>query len=145
MPTPTVGRLGPYEEALMGQRGPAPLPAKLRILKGETRPSQLKRAPESEGPPDLPDDLAPDAKKVWDRLLLHSDHIGPRHAETFRQYCETTAAANAMKPKGTKEWRELVNIHRQLARELCLTPATGAHLTRAKAPERKLDRYTKAG
>ena len=46
-----------------------------------------------------------------------------------------------MKPKGSKEWRELVNVNRQLARELCLTPATGAHLGKVATPERKLDKY----
>jgi phage terminase small subunit len=94
----------------------------------------------------MPDDLAADAVKVWNRVMAataHTAHIGPGHAETFRQYCEATAALNAWKPKGTKEWRELANLHRQLARELCLTPATGANLTsRRTEPERKLARYT---
>jgi len=87
-------------------------------------------------------------EKVWDRVLAataHTAHIGPGHADTFRHYCEVTAAANAMKPKGTKEWRELVNTHRQIARELCLTPATGAHLAGKVTSERKLDRYTTTG
>lgn len=92
-------------------------------------------------PPAKPDDLAVDASKVWDRVLSVTDHIGERYAETFRQFCETTAAINAMKPKGSKEWRELVNVHRQLARELCLTPATGAALTKPQPVQRKLDKY----
>ena len=129
----------------MGQRGPAPHPMALRILKGETRPSQLKDAPKPQDPPPKPDDLDPAVEKVWDRVLAataFTAHIGPSHAETFRHYCEVTAAANAMKPKGTKEWRELVNTHRQIARELCLTPSTGAHLAGKVTTERKLDRYT---
>ena len=129
----------------MGQRGPAPQPVALKLLKGETRPSQLGKSPGPTTPPAKPDDLTEGAAKVWDRLLGVTDHIGELHAETFRQFCETAAAANAMRPKGTKEWRELVNVNRQLARELCLTPATGAHLGRAAAPERKLDKYVKAG
>lgn len=125
----------------MGQRGPAPEPVALKLLKGETRPSQLGKAPMAVDPPSKPDDLGAPAGRVWDRILRVTDHIGERYVETFRQYCETTAALNAMQPKGSKEWRELVNIHRQLARELCLTPATGAALAKPKPPERKLDKY----
>lgn len=128
----------------MGQRGFAPAPVALKVLKGETRPSRLAGAPQPQDPPDLPPDLSPEAAAVWVRVLENiavSSHIGPGHAETFRQYCEVTAAANAMQPKGSKEWRELVNIHRQLARELCLTPATGAGLQGVNAPKSKLDKY----
>lgn len=125
----------------MGQRGPAPEPARLKLLKGETRPSQHRHAPGTVAPPTKPDDLDVAAGKVWDRILGVTDHIGERYVETFRQYCETTATMNAMRPKGSKEWRELANVHRQLARELCLTPATGAALAKPAAPERKLDKY----
>jgi hypothetical protein len=125
----------------MGQRGPAPEPVALKVLKGETRPSQLGKAPEPLDPPKKPASLSAEAGEVWDRILSVTDHIGERYAETFRQYCEATAAVNIWQPKGTKEWRELVNVHRQLARELCLTPATGAALAKPKAPESKLSKY----
>jgi hypothetical protein len=125
----------------MGQRGPAPEPVALKLLKGERRPSQLGKAPDPVAPPTRPDDLDVSAGKVWDRILAVTDHIGERYVDVFRLYCETTATLNAMRPKGSKEWRELANVHRQLARELCLTPATGAALTKPKAPERKLDKY----
>jgi hypothetical protein len=127
----------------MGQRGPAPEPARLRMLKGEHRPSQLTGAPQPQAAPAKPI-LTKAASDVWDRVLTataDTAHIGPGHAETFRQYCETVAALNAMRPKGSKEWRELVLINLRLARELCLTPATGTNLGRAKAPARKLDKY----
>jgi hypothetical protein len=111
-------------------------------LKGETRPSQLAGAPKSQIPPVQPVDLTEEAAKVWIRILGATEHIGEHHADTLRHYCETTAAMAAMKPKGTKEWRELANVHRQLARELCLTPATGANLGQSrKEPERKLAKY----
>ncbi len=129
----------------MGQRGPAPEPVALKLLKGETRPSQLGRAPDPLSPPTQPSDLSDAAGRVWDRILAVTDHIGERYADTFRFYCESTATLNAMSKVGlgpqTKEWRELANIHRQLARELCLTPATGAALAKPRAPERKLDKY----
>ena len=125
----------------MGQRGPAPAPAKLKLLRGETRPSQHRNAPSAVPPPTKPVGLDSASAEVWDRILAVTDHIGDRYAETFRQFCETTATMNAMWPKGSKEWRELANVHRQLARELCLTPATGAALAKPATPERKLDKY----
>jgi hypothetical protein len=118
------------------------------VLKGETRPSQLAKAPKPTDPPPMPDDLDAGAALVWTRTLeaiAVTAHIGAGHADTFRHYCEVTAAAEAMQPKGSKEWRELVNIHRQLARELCLTPATGAGLVAKAPPTRKLDRFTRTG
>lgn len=129
----------------MGQRGFAPAPTSLKVLRGETRPSRLGSSPDPTDPPVKPDDLTIGGAAVWDRILAVTDHIGDRYADTFRLYCETTAAINAMTSVGlgpqTKEWRELANVHRQLARELCLTPATGAALAKPKAPERKLDKY----
>src|SRR5437660_1164931 len=55
--------------ALMGRRGPAPTPTRLRVLRGETRPSQVNRAePEPlAGQPVAPADLDPDAREVWAR------------------------------------------------------------------------------
>jgi hypothetical protein len=132
----------------MGQRGPLAAPRPLKILKGETRPSRLRTSPGPTEPPTRPDDLTLAAAEVWDATLAaitDTAHIGAAHAQVFRLYCETTATVNAMQPKGTKEWRELVNVHRQLARELCLTPATGTGLTRKVSPKRKLDKYVRAG
>jgi hypothetical protein len=131
----------------VGQRGFAPAPVALKVLKGETRPSRLSKAPQPQDPPIKPD-LSPDASAVWDRILeatVLTSHIGPSHAEAFRQFCETAATLNAMQPKGSKEWRELVLVNLRLARELCLTPATGAGLVRAKPEARKLDKYRPTG
>lgn len=128
----------------MGQRGPAPEPLALRVLKGETRPSQLNKAPQPQDPPAKPADLDARASAVWDAVMAataSTSHIGPQHAETFRQYCEATAVLNGYNPKGTKEWRDLATLHRQLARELCLTPATGAGLRATKREARAIDKY----
>lgn len=127
----------------MGQRGPAPQPARLHVLKGETRPSRLKGTPQPQEPPAKPDDLSVAASRVWDRVLAataFTAHIGPAHAETFRDYCEVTAAANAMRPKGSREWQALVKLHTHLARELCLTPATGGSLA-SKPVQRDIDEF----
>lgn len=129
----------------MGQRGPAPEPLKLRALKGETRPSRIDHAPKPQDAPQKPAGLSPEASEVWDRILeatAHQGHIGEAHADTFRTYCEITARLFRSVDPMSKEWRELANSHRQLARELCLTPATGANLPgRNQAPKDKLAKY----
>ena len=128
----------------MGQRGPAPEPTKLRMLKGETRPSQLAGAPKEQEPPVRPRGMKPRAAKAGDRILAdtaHQGHIGAPHADTLRAYCEVTARLQENVEPSSKEWRELANLHRQLARELCLTPATGANLPGKKAEEDKLAKY----
>ena len=129
----------------MGQRGPAPAPAVLRILKGETRPVRINNAPKPQDPPAKPADLTPEAAKVWDRILrdtAHQAHIGASHADTLRVYCEVAARLFKSIDPMSKEWRELANTHRQLARELCLTPATGASLPgKAQNAPKKLDKY----
>lgn len=129
----------------MGQRGKAPEPLPLRVLKGETRPSRLGSAPKPQDPPEKPASLSPDAAKVWDRILrdtAHQGHIGASHADTLRAYCEITARLFRSVDPMSKEWRELANSHRQLARELCLTPATGASLPgKEQNAQRKLDKY----
>ena len=128
----------------MGQRGPAPQPAKLRMLKGETRPSQLKDAPQPQDPPAKPADLTPEASAVWDRILEATSftrHIGQAHADSFRAYCEVTARLFAHVDPMSREWRDLAASHLRLARELCLTPATSTNLRATAAPERKLDRF----
>lgn len=128
----------------MGQRGPAPEPARLRILKGETRPSQLKDAPGPQEPPHKPRGMTPAASKVWDRVLAatsYTQHIGEPHADTLRTFCEVTATLQKRNDPSSKEWRDLANTQRQLARELCLTPATGANLVPQAQEEDKLAKY----
>ena len=130
----------------MGQRGPSPAPVALKLLRGETRPSRTRTAPQPTDPPDKPGDLTPEASALWDEVLeatRASSHIGRSHAQALRQYVDVTATLNAMRPKGSKEWRELVLVSLRLARELCLTPATGGHLSARPTAERKLDRFTR--
>jgi len=128
----------------MGQRGPAPTPAALKLLKGDHHRSRIVASPQPTAPPAKPQ-LTAEASKVWDRILAataDTEHIGEAHADTLRTYCEVTARLFAHVDPMSKEWRELANSHRQLARELCLTPATSTSLTtRTKAPERKLTKY----
>ena len=128
----------------MGQRGIAPQPLELKILKGRAAPSRLTANPGVVPPPAKPADLSPAASAVWDRILeatAATSHIGQAHADTLRLFCETTATEQAMNPKGSREWQNVVLVSLRLARELCLTPATSAGLVRARTPDRAIDKY----
>lgn len=62
----------------MGRRGPAPAPTRLKLLRGETRPSRVNyREPRpAPGLPDAPADLTPDARAAWDRVVTELGHTG---------------------------------------------------------------------
>jgi phage terminase small subunit len=128
----------------MGQRGVAPAPAAIKILRGDHHRARIERAPQPQDPPVKPKDLTPEAARVWDRIIeatTLTSHIGQAHADTFRAYCEITARLFAHVDPMSKEWRDLANSHRQLARELCLTPATSTNLRPSAAPKDKLARF----
>ena len=128
----------------MGQRGPAPAPAALKVLKGDHHLSRVLAAPQPQDPPAKPKDLTPEASAVWDRILAATSstrHIGQSHADSFRAYCEVTARLFAHVDPMSREWRDLAASHLRLARELCLTPATSTNLRASAVPERKLDRF----
>lgn len=77
----------------MARRGPAPTPTKIRLLRGETRPSQINRhGPEPlPGMPEPPDDLDPAAKVVWERVMREFGHTGVIRGadhDVFRAYCD---------------------------------------------------------
>lgn len=120
------------------------MPVAERRRRGETRPSQLNKAPASGlEPPTKPGDLTPAAAVIWDRVLAataDTRHIGAAHADALKRYCEVTAAIDAMNPKGTKEWRDLVVVYLGLAKQLLLTPATSGGLARG---EPKIDPLAK--
>lgn len=127
----------------MGQRGPAPAPVALKVLKNE-RKDRIATAPKEQDAPVKPDGLSDGAAVVWDRVMdatAHTRHIGQHHADILRRYCEVVATLDGWAQPASKEWRELANVQRQLARELCLTPATGGHLPGKVTQERKLDRF----
>lgn len=56
----------------MGKRGAAPLPTNVRVLRGETRPSQIGHG--DPVPPAVevaaPDWISADVREVWDRLMV---------------------------------------------------------------------------
>ena len=80
----------------MGKRGPAPSPAKLKVLRGETRPSRVNYAePEPRpGLPEKPLDLIEGAGAVWDRVVRELGHTGVITAvdtDSLRAYAEAVA------------------------------------------------------
>ncbi len=62
----------------MGRRGPAPTPTKLKLLRGETRPSRVNYAePEPlRHLPERPTDLITGADAVWGRVITELGHSG---------------------------------------------------------------------
>ena len=80
----------------MGRRGPAPTPTKVKLLRGETRPSRLNlREPlPSRDVPKMPADMDPEAKVVWRRVLRDMRHTGvirAADADVLRCYCEAVS------------------------------------------------------
>ena len=136
----------------MGARGPAPMPTKLKVLHGETRPARLNRSepvPRSTRPR-MPLDMSPAAIAVWRRVLREMGATGvitSADADVFRAYCESVAryayAAKLLETSGPLvrgQKGELVKnpiaqlvrdnalLVRALARELGLTPSARSGL-----------------
>jgi len=132
----------------MGRRGPAPTPTRLRVLRGETRPSQVNLAEPVpiQGLPVPPADLGPDALAVWVRILAAFGHTGVitgADTDTLRLYCEAMVryqqAARLLDQSGPlsrgrrgaelvknplhQVVRDTATLVRALAGDLGLTPA----------------------
>ena len=80
----------------MGTRGPQPKPTRLKLLSGETRPSVINYAEPipGGGPLTAPDDLRPDARAVWERVVDALGATGVLTAadrDILRLYCEAYA------------------------------------------------------
>lgn len=78
----------------MGKRGPKPTPTKLKVLRGETRPSRLN--PDEPQPlrsfPAPPEHLSEAAREVWKRVRTETAHTGiirGADAPVLEVYCET--------------------------------------------------------
>ena len=78
----------------MGQRGPAPTPSRLKLLKGETRPSRVNYEEPLPRRADFspPQDLSPQARAIWEEAIEAVAHTGMLTAADLpmlRLYCET--------------------------------------------------------
>lgn len=132
----------------MGRRGPAPEPTRLKLLKGERRPSRVNN--DAPRPRDLlpscPRDVTLAARKVWRRVMREFGATGViTHADrdAFRIYCEAVAryeesarllASSGPLVRGARRGelvknplhqvvRDNADLVRLFARELGLTPA----------------------
>ena len=80
----------------MGRRGPAPTPTKVKILRGETRPSRVnyrEPLPPSDLPK-MPADMDAEAKIVWRRVISSMGHTGVIRvpdSDILRCYCEAVS------------------------------------------------------
>jgi P27 family predicted phage terminase small subunit len=151
----------------VGRRGPKPEPAALRILKGETRPSQINyHEPKPlDRFPTPPADLSEKALAVWERVMAEFGHtriIRAADQDVMRIYCEAVVryeeASSLLTSSGplvtSRRSGDLVRnrLHqiardnaalvRQLAGDLGLSPAARTSLkSDDKAPEDKLARF----
>ncbi len=77
----------------MGRRGPAPMPTKIKLLLGETRPSRLNHLEPlpSRDVPKMPVGMSTLSRRVWHRLLRDYGQSGVLtsvDADSLRIYCE---------------------------------------------------------
>lgn len=131
----------------MGSRGPAPMPTKLKLLRGETRPSRVNLAePEPGGTPRMPEGMSPASKKIWRRIIRDYGRTGvitAADADVLRAYCDavvryvqadTALQASGPLSRGARRGdvvrnplhqivRDNAVLLRGFARELGLTPS----------------------
>jgi P27 family predicted phage terminase small subunit len=137
----------------MGRRGPAPSPTRLKVLRGETRPSRVNyREPKpTPGLPERPPDLAPGAEAAWERVVAELAPTGVltgadrdvlrTYVEAVARYEQAAAAYAASGPliRGARAGELIKNPLHQivrdnaqlvlvLARELGLTPSARSGL-----------------
>ena len=89
----------------MGSRGPKPTPTKLKVLRGETRPSRVNRAEPQPVQlfPEPPEHLSDEAKAAWAHVqttMASTRVITAADADMLELYCESLARY--------REWSELL-------------------------------------
>ena len=77
----------------MTRPGPAKTPTKLRVLRGETRPSQIntREAVPADATPTMPDDMGEPSRAVWRGVIDQFGHTGVisgADSELLRLYCD---------------------------------------------------------
>ncbi len=138
----------------MGRRGPAPEPVKLKLLKGETRPSRVNRkAPEPRANrPVMAADMDVAAQTVWKRVMRELGETGiitAADTDVLRCYSEAVAryeeaarmlARSSPLVRGARGndlvrnplhqvVRDNADLVKLFARELGLSPAARVSLT----------------
>ncbi len=143
----------------MGKRGPAKTPTKVRLLRGERRPSQinyLEPKPTVLEALDPPEDISALARDIWRETVLSLKPTGvltSADTESLRHYSEAVAryrqASSALERSGlltrgrkgevvknplNQIVRDNADLVRAYARELGLTPSARASLRSGEAP-----------
>jgi P27 family predicted phage terminase small subunit len=141
----------------MGRRGPAPVPTRLKVLHGETRPSRLpaNEPIPREAAPEPPGWLSPDALRVWDRTVAELTAMGMAHAadtDSLVVYCTAVVnharaqqlldvagplikgvEGNVVRNPAVATVNAAAVIINRYAREFGLTPSARVNLGRAPA------------
>lgn len=120
--------------------GPAPVPLKLRLLRGESRPSHVNlREPITRDIPPEPPDMADDVREIWDYTLnelMVMKIATSADRDTLRCYCEAVVAHR----KASKILAKTAVLVRGLHGTMVRNPALqiqrdSAHTIRAFAQE----------
>jgi phage terminase small subunit len=127
--------------------GPRPTPSRLRVLRGETRPSKVSphepRPPVGVGPP--PEALDPLAASIWNGLRVHLEGTGVGTAMDvylLRMLCDLLSDYSRSRERGAPysagNWRAVL----RLSAEFGLTPSSRTRLlaTPPQAPD-PFERY----
>lgn len=143
----------------MGKRGPAPTPAKLRVLRGNPGRRPIPDAPEpAAGLPIQPAGMSDQARAIWDRIIRDYGETGVLtgvDGDALRVYCEAVVryeyAAQMLEQsgplvKGARQGdliknplhqivRDNADLIRAFARELGFTPSARSALAEVKPKE----------
>lgn len=139
----------------MGKRGPAPTPAKLKLLRGNPGRRPIPEVPEPSGFPLRPDGMSEAAQALWERVIRDYEATGVLtgvDADALRVYCEAVVryehAAQLLEESGPlvrgvrqgdlvknplhQVVRDNADLIRAFARELGFTPAARSSLVDIK-------------
>jgi P27 family predicted phage terminase small subunit len=137
----------------MGRRGPAPKPAKLRLLEGARERDINQNAPiPRSGEVVPPDEMSDDVRAIFDYTLAELEHMGivaPADRDALVAYCEAVdkhrkASAllarspvlvkgmhgNLVRNPAMQIQRDAAHLIRQFAQEFGLTPSARARIDR---------------
>lgn len=135
----------------MGRRGPAPQPAKLRLLQGAREDRVNRREPIPRGlPPKCPAGVAREVRAVWDYTVAELAHMGTTFAadrDALICYCEAVVAhrkastllaksevlikgihGNPVRNPALQVQRDAAQTIRAFAQEFGLTPSARARI-----------------
>jgi P27 family predicted phage terminase small subunit len=104
----------------MGKRGPAPTPTALKLLRGETRPSQINTNEPQPGAGEVvcPEWVSDDGRQVWDRLapdLVAKGVLTPWDVDSFADLCELVIINRVALADVQANGNAIVTVERELS------------------------------